>query len=221
MDTAPETSSEGRTMVPLRFVSEEIGADVNWVGDERSVYISMADDIQEKAEVTVSALRVRSGPGTNYSVIDRVYSQQSFTVLDSYTNSKESEYQDWIKIQPSETSSVGWISADFVRLYKPEDETNREETNIKDEEQDKDKNEQEKKEEANEAHNIVDRDNLSFFEEKLPDDYYGIMGELTINANSLNVRTGPGLEYDRVTQVDEGENYPILTKAAMMNHLTL
>lgn len=39
-DTKAIVTPKNRTMVPLRFVSEALGADVRWVGSEQAVYIS-------------------------------------------------------------------------------------------------------------------------------------------------------------------------------------
>ncbi|ACB86052.1 copper amine oxidase N-terminal domain-containing protein [Natranaerobius thermophilus] len=39
MDTAPAITGANRTVVPLRFVSEGLGAEVDWESDENAVYI--------------------------------------------------------------------------------------------------------------------------------------------------------------------------------------
>lgn len=41
---APPILLGGRTLVPLRFVAENLGATVRWVGDTRTVYISVPQD---------------------------------------------------------------------------------------------------------------------------------------------------------------------------------
>ncbi|UMZ73562.1 copper amine oxidase N-terminal domain-containing protein [Natranaerofaba carboxydovora] len=48
MDTAPVITGEDRTVVPLRFVSEGLGAEVDWDGDTRTVYIY--DDKEDPEE---------------------------------------------------------------------------------------------------------------------------------------------------------------------------
>lgn len=42
-DVAPYINSAGRTMVPVRFIAETLGADVSWDGLGRKVYISRGD----------------------------------------------------------------------------------------------------------------------------------------------------------------------------------
>ncbi|ACB84604.1 stalk domain-containing protein [Natranaerobius thermophilus] len=49
MDTAPRIL-EGRTVVPLRFVSEALGAEVNWDGEKKLVSIVTDDDLGDAAE---------------------------------------------------------------------------------------------------------------------------------------------------------------------------
>ncbi|HOO96557.1 MAG TPA: PQQ-binding-like beta-propeller repeat protein [Caldisericia bacterium] len=43
LDVAPYVSSKGRTLVPLRFVSETFGAKVQWFGDEKKIIIERFD----------------------------------------------------------------------------------------------------------------------------------------------------------------------------------
>lgn len=47
LDVAP-TIMNGRTMVPLRFISEALGADVEWVGYIQGIYITDRGDIVEQ-----------------------------------------------------------------------------------------------------------------------------------------------------------------------------
>ncbi|HPD00060.1 MAG TPA: copper amine oxidase N-terminal domain-containing protein [Acetivibrio sp.] len=50
LDAAPEIIN-GRTFVPLRFVSENAGADVSWDGHTRTVYINYIDEKHEPGEI--------------------------------------------------------------------------------------------------------------------------------------------------------------------------
>lgn len=43
---------EGRTFVPLRFVSENAGADVSWDGAKRAGYISYVDQVRDLGEIS-------------------------------------------------------------------------------------------------------------------------------------------------------------------------
>ncbi|HHV30038.1 stalk domain-containing protein [Acetivibrio mesophilus] len=42
----------GRTFVPLRFVSENTGADVSWDGSRRAVHISYVDQVRDLGEIS-------------------------------------------------------------------------------------------------------------------------------------------------------------------------
>ena len=61
------------------------------------------------AQVTVSKLNVRSGPGTNYSVISQVKKGDILAVIASVTSN------DWLKIQFKD-GYTGWVSGKYVTL---------------------------------------------------------------------------------------------------------
>ena len=44
-DVVPVITEEGRTIVPLRFISENFGADVAWNGDTREITITLGDTV--------------------------------------------------------------------------------------------------------------------------------------------------------------------------------
>ena len=44
MDVAPYITSKGRTMVPIRFISETFGADVKWIADKKEIQINRFDN---------------------------------------------------------------------------------------------------------------------------------------------------------------------------------
>ncbi len=44
-DVVPVITEEGRTIVPLRFISENFGADVAWDGDTREITITLGDTV--------------------------------------------------------------------------------------------------------------------------------------------------------------------------------
>ncbi len=225
MDTVPKISEQGRTMVPLRFVSEGLGAYVEWDSDSNSVYISTPDesdqsdeegssndssDLEEfedmDIEVHASALNVRVDPTVDSDQVYQIQAGETYNVLDQAVIEDEEEYQDWLKIDISEKEAEeneGWVSADYV---DPHDS---------DEEPPDDADDEEEREEREEAR----EEERQLWEDIIPEEYTGSMGELQIDADSLNVRRGPGLDYDRITQVDDGEQYPMLSEAAMGNHL--
>ncbi|WP_242939389.1 copper amine oxidase N-terminal domain-containing protein [Tindallia magadiensis] len=45
---APGTIVEGRTMVPVRFISESLGAEVEWIAESRTVVIEMIHESSDK-----------------------------------------------------------------------------------------------------------------------------------------------------------------------------
>ena len=57
--------------------------------------------------VTASALNIRSGAGTNYSVITKVYKGESVNILDSSNG--------WNKVELS-NGKVGWASSDYINI---------------------------------------------------------------------------------------------------------
>ncbi|WP_241078669.1 N-acetylmuramoyl-L-alanine amidase [Natranaerofaba carboxydovora] len=251
MDTAPTITDNDRTMVPLRFVSEGLGEDVDWNSEERSVYIETTEDnpgeepdtdnpdedesndtdesdidpeeiSKEKALVTAGTLNVRDGPGTDNENFDQVHEGDVFEILERHTIEEDVDYKEWIMINITGDIDAGedgggdevvegWISTDFVKIIEPkspeEDESG--EPDETDEEEDSRPFRPVDPEPDDEPDDDVAGS---------PDDYSGAIGELTIGANSLNVRKGPGLEYPSITQVDEGESYEIFAKSKAGNH---
>ncbi|ACB85749.1 N-acetylmuramoyl-L-alanine amidase [Natranaerobius thermophilus] len=126
MDTAPLITNQGRTMVPLRFVSEGLGAQVNWVEEENSVYISQRENNHqiedlEQAEVTATTLNVRTGPGLNHAPIHQVHANETYPVLEEVSYEYDNTHHEWMKINLPEHNEVGWVSRDFVRLADDND----------------------------------------------------------------------------------------------------
>lgn len=142
MDTAPKILGENRTVVPLRFISEELGENVDWNEEERIVNIyseideasakkqisgeKIEEDIEEisdkKALITASALNVRSGPGIDQPKVGRVYDGEVYQILDKHIMEKEDvDYKEWLLIELSGDNSTsgdteGWISLDYVEI---------------------------------------------------------------------------------------------------------
>ncbi len=269
MDTAPELKGD-RTMVPLRFVSEDLGEKVDWDGDERRVDItsqaekgddgeqesdaeepaedtdqdhdsdsdqeestvdeikSIKEDISEtKALVTASTLNVRSDPGVDKDQFDQVHEGDVFQVLERHTIDDDVDYKEWIKINLSGDTEVGedsggdeivegWVSSDFVRIIEPKEDLDEEPDEEGDDLEDKEKEKDDEDEEDGSedwSYRPVDDD-----PPQTPEKYSNTIGELTIGVDRLNVRKGPGLEYQSIDQVNEGETYPIITKSTQDNH---
>ncbi|HBT20369.1 MAG TPA: hypothetical protein DEA47_03235 [Peptococcaceae bacterium] len=127
IDTAPVLKNS-RAMVPLRFVSERLGCNVNWDDVQKAVYISSkvckASSEEKDADkensgsdggtseikrgyVTGSIVNIRSGPGTNYSIVGQVRQGAPLVVYD--------EKDGWYRVSTT-TGIKGWIAGWLVSL---------------------------------------------------------------------------------------------------------
>lgn len=103
-----------RTLIPLRFVSETLGARVAY--DDASATITITTRGGSTAsrgersvtlEVTDGPLNVRSGAGTNYAILAQ---------LDTGAQVQASLLQDgWWRIK-LDNGTVGWVSGQFVAV---------------------------------------------------------------------------------------------------------
>lgn len=115
LDTQP-VLKEGRTMVPLRFVSEQLGCMVSWNIREQAVYISAKEDVAQKVVVSLSSAsnaNIRTGPGTSFPILSTV---KNGTVLNAVSSSG-----GWYQVLLADNSK-GWISGTLVRPTDGKDE---------------------------------------------------------------------------------------------------
>ena len=78
-------------------------------------------EINKKGTVNTSALNVRQGAGTNYSIIGKLYKGDVVNILSSSNG--------WYKIELS-NGSTGWVSSQYITLGTlPSDDTNNDSTN--------------------------------------------------------------------------------------------
>ncbi len=116
MDTQAELLN-GRTMVPLRFIGESFGSDVLWDSSNYTATISKPIVIEDgkpdadkaivkKLLVIGSTVNIRSGPSTDFVVVDKVRQGDSLTVIGA-------ESDNWFNVQ-SRSGFDGWISGDYV-----------------------------------------------------------------------------------------------------------
>ena len=82
----PPAIINGRTMIPLRFVSESIGADVSWDGEKRAVSVTMADENGSEKEDDPAPLKTVIKEVTFSKRED--HDVLSFTASGNYTVSK-------------------------------------------------------------------------------------------------------------------------------------
>jgi hypothetical protein len=114
---APAALVNNRLLVPIRFISEHFGCQVNWDGGTQSVTITQGEamattttgttnssgdtivsspalyPVGGKANIkaTNSYVNVRSGPDTSYALVTRVYRGESMTIL--------AVQGDWYKVR--------------------------------------------------------------------------------------------------------------------------
>lgn len=115
LDTQPVLKG-GRTMVPLRFVSEQLGCSVSWNAREQAVYIVSREEVDQKIVVDLTTAKnanIRQGPGTVYPVVSQVSDGSVLTAV--------SKSGDWYEVLLADNSK-GWISATLVKLRNEDGE---------------------------------------------------------------------------------------------------
>lgn len=110
---------EGRTMVPLRFLLETFGLEVEWDGETRTVsltkLISPEAPKSGLANVSGSTVNIRPGPGTDFEpVIARVSRGDQLTLL--------GKTGDWyqVRLSAAHNEKNGWIAGWLVELEEKE-----------------------------------------------------------------------------------------------------
>ncbi|MGI6684905.1 MAG: N-acetylmuramoyl-L-alanine amidase [Bacillota bacterium] len=103
----------GRAMVPLRFVLENLGVKVNYDSSSNVVNIitkdggSNQEPLIKTAVVSENVVNVRSGPGTTYSIITKVKKGDTYQVL--------SQSSDWYQIAIND-ETPGWVAGWLVTI---------------------------------------------------------------------------------------------------------
>ena len=186
LDTHPVIAG-GRTMVPLRFVGEQLGCTVSWNQKEQAVYITTKDnngdnnnnndndndgkdnpkeEIKEELVVRVSSYaNIRQGPGTAYPVLTQV---RNGTVLGSIGSSG-----GWYKVLLAD-NSTGWISGTIVTPKNSDD--------------------QDPSEVPEKPGFIIDGDSVIFI------------------ADAVNIRSGPSVSYEVIGQAYKGLELAVLAE---------
>ncbi|WP_258360212.1 N-acetylmuramoyl-L-alanine amidase [Moorella sulfitireducens] len=105
LDTTPVLKG-GTTMVPVRFVSQAFGGQVEWNTASQTIRITLGTATGTgKVRLTGSYVNIRSGPGLNYTIID-VFPRD--TVLGLL-----GETAGWYRVQLSD-GRQGWVSATYA-----------------------------------------------------------------------------------------------------------
>ena len=76
----PALIIQGRTMVPVRFVSESFNMDVEWEDATKTVYISKKQEADEEQKVTLDSVEIREGETFVEVNISGVGNKSSFTI---------------------------------------------------------------------------------------------------------------------------------------------
>ncbi len=111
----PATIVSGRTLVPLRVVGEALDCGVEW--DNGTVYLSQTI-IQVNALGAGEYVNLRSGPGTSYSIVGKVYGNQYLQVLRKVSG----EGGDWYKIETSNDADA-YVASWLVSVYTGSNQT--------------------------------------------------------------------------------------------------
>ncbi len=104
----PITIVNGRTLAPLRVISEGLGAGVLWANN--TVYVSATGKILVQVDVGSGyVLNLRSGPGTQYANVGTVQNGAFLEVIDVASNG-------WYKIKTANGEGA-YVSNDYAHLY--------------------------------------------------------------------------------------------------------
>lgn len=124
MDTVPVMKA-GRTMVPIRFITEAFGGSITWHKEIQTVAILTAPEFRnappaggpatQKVRVEDGPIvNIRSGPGVTYNQIDRVIEGDLLTVLGQSTDVNG---KTWYEVQ-LDGEKKGWIAGWLVSLVQ-------------------------------------------------------------------------------------------------------
>lgn len=126
LDTVP-VLKDGRTMIPLRFVGDNLGTKVGWDGTVNTVILTTSqptpqipapnnDRSHRVALITSSSVNIRSGPGIEHEKINQVKKGDVLTVL--------GEAEDWYRVQ-SKDGQQGWVANWLVAIRTDQDAPSR------------------------------------------------------------------------------------------------
>jgi len=116
MDTVAVIHQE-RTMVPLRFLAETFGMDVDWIAETGTVTLTKVispDEIRNGlVKVTGTAVNIRPGPGTDYEpVISKVFQGDELFIT--------GQTGDWYQVTrlAEHDKPMGWVASWLVELQE-------------------------------------------------------------------------------------------------------
>lgn len=106
-------SKNGRAMVPLRFVLENLGVEVQYDSASNVVNIVTKDggdnqtSIIKTAVISEEVVNIRSGPATTYPVVSKVNRGSTYQVL--------AQSSDWYQVALDD-ETVGWVAGWVVTI---------------------------------------------------------------------------------------------------------
>lgn len=123
MDTVA-VLDQGRAMVPLRFIVENMGASISYDQSRRVVDVKRnfvtndetIEQVSEIVQINSPVVNIRSGPGTQYDIVAKVKLGDTFFVT--------AKQEGWNQII-FQNGQQGWVVAsavDPVKLDSPDDE---------------------------------------------------------------------------------------------------
>ncbi|MDW7673692.1 MAG: N-acetylmuramoyl-L-alanine amidase [Bacillota bacterium] len=122
LDTVP-IIKDSRTMVPLRFISEGLGAKVEW--DSQQYIVGISFEVSATTPISgfaavitppngTSNVNIRSGPSTNFEILDRFPPGTILAVVGVGNDGK------WHQVSlPNQ--KLGWVSSDLIVLRNTTD----------------------------------------------------------------------------------------------------
>ena len=117
---------DGRTMIPVRFIGNYLGIEVDWQPVNRMVVITTAGANVNQSQgvsqpqsdtviVTGNTVNVRSGPGTEHSAVGQVSLGNKLRVMD-FAN--DTEGRTWYQVTLN-NGRTGWIAEWLVASHNP------------------------------------------------------------------------------------------------------
>ncbi len=192
-----EILSETGGWYKVRFAGNRVG----WVAkDLVEVETTAGEKVQEWVKVTGSVVNVRSGPTTDFEVVQQVSAGKIFQVI--------GRRGEWLEVQ-LDGDRHGWLAGWLTeKALPPEQSTENDSTG----------------EAVDKAPGVVIITGEYVNVRSGPGTDQTIISQVgsfpvekqveiaVITGSVVNVRTGPGLTYSRITQVEAGQEYPVLKK---------
>ncbi|HEX9059482.1 MAG TPA: copper amine oxidase N-terminal domain-containing protein, partial [Clostridia bacterium] len=148
LDVPPQIKNS-RTLVPLRFVAESLGAKVNWDDAEKTVFISsdkQSDSNQDIPDSTDNKISMNAGEGSKTSVIsdgetksfdiDAEITPDNLVVLSlcnlgsnkghfNYLTLKNKTTGQIVGYESSAAAEGGWVERSRIRYFRTSDAVNK------------------------------------------------------------------------------------------------